>query len=80
MSARQFGDNESDVRQQLELLVDTVPEWASIEQPTPLQPRVIVRVNRELGANIVRRKLEAAVDAARSRATGEVTSARVAKS
>ena len=78
LGARQFGDSKAEVQRQVELLVATVPEWASIEQPAPLQPRVMVRVNRQLGANIVRRKVEAAVDAARATASGEVTSARAA--
>ena len=74
LSARQFGDTDADVREQLEMLVAAVPEWASIEQPTALQPRVVVRVNRNLGANVVRRKVEEAVSAARSQAAGDVTS------
>ena len=62
------------MRRQLDMLVDAVPEWATVEEPTARQPRRMLRINRDLGANLLLQKVVAAADAARDRAIGEVTS------
>ena len=62
------------MRRQLDMLVDALPEWATVEEPTARQPRRMLRINRDLGANLLLQKVVAAADAARGRAVGEVTS------
>lgn len=74
-SSRQFGDSREWVQQQLQMLFEAVPEWASTEQPTERQPQVMLRINRDLGGDDMRRKVEQYIAAAQSQASGEVTSA-----
>lgn len=74
-NSRLFGDSKEWVQQQLQMLIEAVPEWASTEEPTERQPRVMLRINRDLGGNDMRRKVEQYIAAAQSQASGEVTSA-----
>ena len=74
-NSRQFGDSHEWAQQQLQMLVEAVPEWASIELPTERQPQSILRINRSLGGNDMRRKVEQYIATAQSQASGEVTSA-----
>ena len=74
LEARQFGNTEADITRQLDMLVAAVPEWATIEEPSARQPRRMLRINRELGANLLLQKVVAAADAARDQCSGAVTS------
>ena len=74
LEARQFGSTEADVTRQLDMLVAAIPEWATVEKPSARQPRRMLRINRELGANLLLQKVVAAADAARDQCTGAVTS------
>ena len=74
-NSRQFGDSHEWAQQQLQMLVEAVPEWASVEQPTERQPQSMLRINRKLGGNDMRRKVELYIATAQSQASDEVTSA-----